>query len=139
MRLRSILTTISLVMVALVAPGASPAQAADCSGSLIEHIAIKTYGHLDVYYDSATKRNCVKTVSSSSTWGVSKPMAVYLVVCEETKPSSSCRQRAMDYDDGQYQYYAGPRSLPAGGRCIYAFGRIYSWEVSTSPITSHCG
>ncbi|WP_184759182.1 hypothetical protein [Streptosporangium album] len=132
-------TTISLVMVALVAPGASPAQAADCSGSLIEHIPIKTYGHLDVYYDSATKRNCAKTVSSSSTWGASKFMAVYLIVCEETSPASSCKQRAMDYDDGQYKYYAGPRSLPAGGRCIFAIGKIYSTQASTSPTASHCG
>ncbi|MFD1935065.1 hypothetical protein ACFSKW_26680 [Nonomuraea mangrovi] len=70
---------------------------------------------------------------------MSKYMRVILVVCEQTSPAGSCRQRAMDYDEGQYKYYAGPRSLPAGGRCILAMGKIYSTEVRTSPMASHCG
>lgn len=138
MRVRSFAVTMSMVLAALVAPGATAAQAASCSGSLIEHIPISSYGHLDVYYNSSTRYNCARTVSSSSTWGVTKFMSVILVVCENTSPADSCKQRAMDYDEGQYKYYAGPRSLAAGGRCILALGKIYSTQVHTSPMASHC-
>lgn len=136
-RARMVLLTVAAVLAAFMpllggAPGT--AQAAGCSGTLIEHRAIRgdktgtLFGYLDVYYDASTGRNCARTVSSSRTWGAAKRMFVGLYKCEQTSPGRcSVVARAEDqpgYTYGWYRYYAGPVSLRAQDHCIAARGDI---------------
>ena len=136
-RARTALLTVAAVLAAfmpLLGRTPSTAQAAGCSGTLIEHRAIRgdrtgnLFGYLDVYYDSSTGRNCARAVSSSRTWGVRKPMFVGLYKCSQTNPGRcSVVARAEDRSGqryGSYQYYAGPVSLHAKGHCIAARGDI---------------
>lgn|GEM_PF-3326192 len=149
------LAVILATFLPLLAVTSTPASAAGCSGRLIEHKAIRgdrtgnLFGYLDVYYNSSTGRNCVRTVSSSRTWGTRKPMFVGLYKCSQTRLGRcSVVARAEDqanYKYGSYQYYAGPRSLYAKSHCIAARGDIvFKGEHGDAftpnyPGGSHCG
>jgi hypothetical protein len=157
-RARTALLTVAVAVAAflpLLGGGSGTAEAAGCSGTLIEHRAIRgdktgnLFGYLDVYYNGSTGRNCARTVSSSRTWGVRKPMFVGLYKCSQTSPGRcSVVSKAEDgpnYTYGSYQYYAGPVSLYAKGHCIAARGDIiYKGEHGDAftpnyPGGSHCG
>lgn len=157
-RLRNMLLALVGILAAfmpLLVAGPSPVEAAGCSGSLIEHRAIRgdktghLFGYLDVYYNSSTGRNCAKAVSSSRTWGVRKPMYVGLYKCKQTS-AGRCSvvakaEDAPNFTYGYYRYYAGPVSLYARGHCIAARGDIqFKGEHGAAftphyPGGSHCG
>jgi hypothetical protein len=157
-RARTALLTVAAVLAAfmpLLGGTPSTAQAAGCSGALIEHRPIRgdrtgnLFGYLDVYYNSSTGRNCARTVSSARTWGVAKPMYVGLYKCSQTR-RGGCTVVAKAEDKanftyGSYAYYAGPRSLYAAGHCIAARGDIqFRGEHGAAftpnyPGGSHCG
>ena len=133
---------------------AQPATSGPCAslGSLIISDPIKdggtTLGELDVYYNGSTGYNCAYTKSGGPTWGVSKRMEVWLFSCAETTPGNFCTHKSLDFDLGQYSYYAGPVYVSARGHCIQAMGGIewggtpnngYNYQVWTSPDASHCG
>jgi hypothetical protein len=150
MRLK--ISAVLTAVVAMLLPGiyfAPAAQAADCSGSLSAHLAIRDpntnnlLGSLDLYYSSSTGRNCARTNSSSLTYGKAKTMHVKLYRCAQTAPSSRCDVTAQAADGPRtYSYYAGPVSLYAPNNCIRAEGSV-NWGsqagyVSTQPAASHC-
>src|SRR5262245_44164053 len=137
-------TLASLVLVLLggtVVATQSPAAAAGCSGTLIEHLPMygdqgcphgSLFAHLDVYY-SSTGVNCARVNSYGSYWGYSKRMGVQIEKCRETVPSANCTMIAYDDDpqDGWevqggawYSYYAGPVSVSAPNNCIWAVGIV---------------
>ena len=133
--------------------GSAPAgAAAGCAGSLIESqnlvVGGKKVGELNVYYDSATGKNCAKMNHAGSTWGKSLKTRVWVGICSERKPGGkTCHYDAATdaVDVGNYRYYAGPATTKksAKGRCIAASG--YLWlggkrhAVSTQPWVGHCG
>ncbi len=134
--------------------GTAPAgaAAAGCAGSLIESQSLKVggkkVGELNVYYNSATGKNCAKMNHSGSTWGKKLKTRVWVGICSERKPSNgTCHYDASTdaVDVGNYRYYAGPATTKksAKGRCIAASG--YLWiggkrhAVATSPWVGQCG
>jgi hypothetical protein len=143
----------ALATVAVATAGSSPAgAAAGCAGSLIESRALnvggKKVGELDVYYDSASGKNCAKMNHAGSTWGKRLKTRVWVGICAERRPGASvCHYDAKTdaVDLGNYEYYAGPATTKtsARGRCIAASG--YLWiggvrhVVSTQPWVGHCG
>lgn len=133
----------------------SPSAAAasgSCSGSLIEsrnmNVGGKKVGELDVYYNSATGKNCARMNHAGSTWGKKHMTRVWIGICRERKPGGKVchyNPKTDDVDKGRYSYYAGPvtTKTSARGRCIAASG--YLWiggkrhTVSTQPWVGHCG
>jgi hypothetical protein len=108
----------------------------------IGHYAIgsstRTLGYLDVYWSSSSKRNCLVTNHSGSTYGVSlyteariRPSGFSWPGCPS---STGC-------DGGFYRYYAGPVYTPSGvdmtHRCIDVSGWV-DW-ASRSLSRIHCG
>lgn len=121
--------------------------AAGCSGTRIEHIPVKygssTYGYLDVYYNSATGKNCAMTRTTGAAYGNASYIDVYLARCTQTSSGSTCTVDSSVTDSGAFRYYAGPVSLSAANRCIFADGFIiYNGKAAyarTYPAASHCG
>ena len=108
----------------------------------------KKVGELNVYYDSASGRNCARMAHAGSTWGKRLKTRVWVGICSERKPGSgTCHYDAKTdaVDVGNYRYYAGPATTKksASGRCIAASG--YLWiggkrhTVGTKPWVGHCG
>jgi hypothetical protein len=131
---------------------ASPASAADCSGSLVGHHPVRseagrTLAYVDIYYRS-DGTNCARLNSSSLTWGERKWMKIELMTCRETSdPGRTCTPidptpgRYYDIDQGNFQYYAGPVSVYGRGRCIAWFAGIASprYGEGTHYDAGHCG
>jgi len=131
---------------------ASPASAADCSGSLVGHYPLRneagrTLGYVDIYYRS-DGWNCARLNSSSLTWGERKWMKIELMTCRETSdPGRTCTPldprpgRYYDIDQGNFQYYAGPVQVYGRGRCIAWFAGIDSPRhgEATHYDAGHCG
>ena len=135
-----------------VGGSATAGAAAGCDGSLIESqnlkVGGKKVGELNVYYDSATGKNCAKMNHAGSTWGKKLKTRVWVGICAERKPGGkTCHyDGATDaVDVGHYSYYAGPATTTqsAKGRCIAASG--YLWidgtrhTVTTQPWIGHRG
>jgi hypothetical protein len=143
----------AIAAIALSVTGSAPAgAAAGCAGSLIESQGLtvggEKVGELNVYYDSATGKNCAKMNHAGSTWGKKLKTRVWVGICSERKPGGkTCHYDANTdaVDVGNYRYYAGPATTKrsAKGRCIAASG--YLWiggkrhAVSTQPWVGHCG
>jgi hypothetical protein len=96
------------------------------------------YAHLDVYWSSTAKRNCLVVNHAGPTYGVR------LYTEAKIRPSGaswpSCPS-SVGCDGGMYSYYAGPVYTPSGvnmsNRCIDVSGWI-DWRNRTlSKI--HCG
>ena len=156
-RLRGTLAAAIAAGVALVAAfaltGAEPASGASgCAGSLIEsqplNVGGKKVGELDVYYDSASGKNCARMNHSGSTWGKKLKTRVWIGICAERKAGAPvCHyDGATDaVDVGDYRYYAGPATTKtsARGRCIAASGYLWiggtRYAVGTKPWVGHCG
>jgi hypothetical protein len=134
--------------------GSSPAKAASgkCAGKLIESRSMKVggkkVGELDVYYNSATGKNCARMNHAGSTWGKKLKTRAWIGICSETTPGDkTCHYDPSTdaVDNGNYRYYAGPvtTKTSAAGRCIAASG--YLWiggkrhAVGTKPWVGHCG
>lgn len=66
---------------------------------------------------------------------------VHIAVCSGTTLSSRMGDTPRDSDLGNYQYYAGPVSVQAAGRCILVSGsRKYNGVIAgvqRGPV--HCG
>ena len=154
-RLLSAAGLIALAVFAVLATtSSSPATAASgtCAGSLIEsrnlNVGGKKVGELDVYYNSATGKNCARMNHAGSTWGKALKTRVWVGICSETTPGNkTCHyDPATDaVDEGSYRYYAGPATTKASarGRCIAASGYLWingtRYAVGTSPWVGHCG
>jgi hypothetical protein len=87
-----------------------------CDGSLIEsrnlNVGGKKVGELDVYYNSATGKNCARMNHAGSTWGQKLTTRVWIGICSETKPGNgTCHYDAATdaVDKGSYAYYADRR------------------------------
>lgn len=114
-----------------VALPSSPAQAAGgCSGRLIVHKPLnakgRKIGELNVYWNRATKRNCAIFSHAGRSWGKATRTDVSLMRCpRDRRAGQDCDStRDADYriDSGNYAYHAGPVSLRAPHRCIWAEG-----------------
>ncbi|MFE3450620.1 hypothetical protein ACFXJ8_16975 [Nonomuraea sp. NPDC059194] len=126
---------------------ATPAQAASCSGSQIDTIAVKrgssTYGSLKLYYNSSTGNNCAR-LDRVVDYGTKSGMILSLYACAKGQTQSQCFQnyRGLDQDSGQFGQYAGPVSVYGKGRCILVQAgvadRNHNWANYTSPVF-HCG
>ena len=145
----------SIALFAVVAIGGpAPAGAAreNCPGTLIEsrnlRVGGEKVGELNVYYNSATGKNCARMNHAGSTWGKELMTRVWIGICSETRPGGSVCHYDPDTDGvqkGKFKFWAGPVStkVSAAGRCIAASG--YLWmngtrhEVSTQPWVGHCG
>jgi hypothetical protein len=133
--------------------GTAPAgAAAGCAGSLIESQSLKVggkkVGELNVYYNSATGKNCAKMNHSGSTWGKKLKTRVWVGICSERKPSNgTCHYDTGSdaVDVGDYRYFAGPATTKksAKGRCIAASGYLWiggkRYSDGTNPWVGHCG
>jgi hypothetical protein len=138
---------------ALSVTGSAPAgAAAGCAGSLIESqplvVGGEKVGELNVYYDSASGKNCAKMNHAGSTWGKRLKTRVWIGICSERKAGAKVCHYDTNTDAvdvGHYRYYAGPATTKksAKGRCIAASG--YLWingtrhVVGTKPWVGHCG
>ena len=142
------LAALMLVGSALALATAAPASAATgpCSGVLVSRTDVtldgRSYGTLDVYYDSAKKKNCARTVNGT---GVETHMSVFISVCWGSLPCSRDdldNPNSTNFDSGDYTYYAGPvyTRTESDGRCIHAFGVIDVGSRSASAVKNgHCG
>lgn len=132
--------------VVLLACVNSARAASSCSGALIDSRNLVVHGskvgELDVYYDSASGRNCAKMNHAGSTWGKRLYTEVSVARCRERSAVNQvCNATAGGYDPGMYRYYAGPVSVPARGHCIVADGAISIGGKERWVYTgvSHCG
>lgn len=117
-----------------------------CNGTLINTKAIKkgstVLANVNLYWDGTN--NCVETVSSSTTWGVSKHMAAQIWSCPlSSKGDTNCGSNLIDYDDdlGSFKYYAGPAEVYGKNRCVKFAGSLI-WSGTSYGYTSnvgHCG
>ncbi|MEU7898567.1 hypothetical protein AB0B45_37610 [Nonomuraea sp. NPDC049152] len=126
---------------------ATPAQAASCSGSQIDSIAVKrggsTYGTLKLYYNSSTGKNCAR-LDRVVNYGTKAGMILSLYACGKGWSQSKCFRDHYDIgqDSGQFGEYAGPVTVNGKGRCILVQGNVSdknaNWANYTSPVF-HCG
>ncbi|MER7368510.1 hypothetical protein ACI2LC_18740 [Nonomuraea wenchangensis] len=134
--------------IAPLALAAAPAQAASCSGSQINSIAVKnssgtTYGTLKLYYNSSTGNNCAQ-LDRVVNYGTKKGMILSLYACGNGWSVSKCHQDFYDIgqDSGQFGQYAGPVTVYGKGRCIQVEASVQagnnSWANYHSPVF-HCG
>jgi hypothetical protein len=126
------------------AAAAPPAHAADgtCGGNLIFTKAIKDdkdrkLGELNVYFNPANGNNCARTVHSDRTWGQAMRTTVALNRCYKgIGPGDPCffdPDKDERHDTGSFKYFAGPVSINAENRCIWAIGWIKGFYASTRP------
>ncbi|WP_269855371.1 hypothetical protein [Streptomyces sp. RPT161] len=146
-RIIAILTAVASLALAgfVIAPQASAASYG-CSGTQIDSYPVTTnggtqYATIYLYYDSATGTNCAVTVATSAGgYGTAEPTMAYITRCSGTT-ISSCQNQVNSFDQGNYQYYAGPVSINAAGYCIMVTGsREYNGVNAgeQSPV-GHCG
>jgi hypothetical protein len=152
--LLAVAATVAVAVVAVVAWAAAPSAGASdgCAGNLIFSKPIKDgknrkVGELDVYWNPATERNCAITLHAGRTWGKELDTGVRLSRCAKSvKAGDYCEtdpdeDKPWVKDDGAFLYQAGPVSLKAAGRCIFAEGDMYlqgHWR-SESTTPDHTG
>ncbi|MFC4334180.1 hypothetical protein [Salininema proteolyticum] len=143
----------ALAVVVAVFAGSSTVQADEAGtlagpcGSSYSHVGhhkitkspYGTVGHLDVYWSSSTKRNCLVVNGYGAAYGYKDLKVAWL--WDDRGVGSP-----VAYDSGQYSYYAGPVYTPRGkdmtGKCISIQGRIDlpngTW-VARRMERVHCG
>jgi hypothetical protein len=144
---KRILTLLGLTLATLLgtftlAPAASAGDYG-CAGSQIDSYPVRTdtrsYGTIYLYYDAGTKKNCAVTVSDFG-YGTTKPMMVRITKCTERVYTGSCTANGTAQDSGDYQYWAGPRSVSAPGHCIRVSGAIrFLGKLAQGGAIGHCG
>ncbi len=141
------LTVLTLLLSLFVASGSASA-AGECGGSRISTYPIVKSGvkiaQLEIYYSSATGRNCALTRHMGPTAGVYLKTFVSLSSCRETRPGGgTCTSIQHDENEGTFRSYAGPVSVYGKGKCIAAFGWIKASNGVTYTAAStwpgHCG
>jgi hypothetical protein len=152
---RAVLVT-ALALAPLAAASAesvSAAAATNCKGKLIDHDVAHASGvavlELDVYWDSATGKNCAKAVHLGPAYNKEAVTGVLLWECAQTTPNvSTCSPHLEEASDtGTFRFFAGPVSVHGRGHCIDAAGAIFwngavrtaSTKHSTGYEASHCG
>jgi hypothetical protein len=148
------LTGLALIASLTLTGGSPTASAASgsCAGSLVEsrnlNVGGKKVGELNVYYNSATGKNCARMNHAGSTWGKKLLTRVWIGICSEKTPGNKTCHYDPDtdaVDKGSYSYYAGPvtTKVSAAGRCIAASGYLWiggtRYAVGTDPWVGHCG
>jgi hypothetical protein len=134
-------TLTTLVGMLALAPAASAADYG-CTGSRIDTYPLNhggsNFGKIFLYYDSSSGTNCAVTVSSKAP-GIRKHMLVQIERCRETVYTGNCDVVARVKDEGNYESYAGPRSLSAAGHCIRVTGAInFMNDVARRSVVGHC-
>ncbi|GHF93989.1 hypothetical protein GCM10017667_25090 [Streptomyces filamentosus] len=141
----------SILGFALISAPAASAGGYGCSGGLIATYPVKTssgtiFGNIHVYYDSSTGRNCAVTVKTTAGgYGTSSFVSVTLAVCKTSTPGAFCDSAGQPtaYEGDHFNYYAGPVSVYAAGRCIHLYGQVSSVApIATGQSGSggvHCG
>src|ERR1700753_2807932 len=81
-------------------------------------------------FDSSTGNNCAMTVAAGPAYGHASFIDVVLYRCKQTSPGPTCTYDADPGDPGEYQFFAGPVSVHAPGRCISAFGELTYGNVT---------
>ena len=148
------ITAAALLAVALACVAAPAGARSDsCKGTLVESQPMKgdkgkKIGELDVYYDSATGKNCAKLNHAGRTWGKRLKTRVWIGICSETTPNDHTCHYDPKTDSrqvGPFKYFAGPVTTKksAAGHCITATGDIWTkngkkHSVSTHPWAGHC-
>lgn len=133
----------------VTAPSASAANYG-CAGSSIDSFAVKsqqgtTFGHIYLYFDSSTKKNCAVTVKNDAgSYGTVTYTSIHIWKCSAgTRAGSDCSNIDSDVKDaGDYKYQAGPKSLAAGGHCIEVDATInnkYGYTAQYFSKAIHCG
>jgi hypothetical protein len=143
----------------LPSANAAAAGAYGCAGSQIDSYpetpnggtSGTIYGHIYLYYDSATGQNCAVSVATAAGgYGTLTTKKAYIARCVVgTKPGSTCTEVdvfAYDPPSGGntplYSQYAGPVRVSATDRCIIVYGRstatngLYGYYQSKAV---HCG
>lgn len=125
------------------------------SGNLIDSYTVPNApAALYLYYDAARGTNCAKLQHLSSSYGAARQTMVELWTCTTSTAGAECFLVSSSapyygHDDGNYAYYAGPVSVRAANRCIYARGYM-DWNGSRHWVSSgnradgsakatHCG
>ncbi|MFI0267599.1 hypothetical protein [Streptomyces luteogriseus] len=145
--MKRILTLLGVLLATLLgtftlAPAASAGDYG-CAGSQIDSYPVRTntstYGTIFLYYDAATGKNCAVTVSDKG-YGTTKPMMVRITRCTQRAYTGACTADGTVQDSGDYQYWAGPRSISADRHCIKVSGAIFFLGKSASGGgIGHCG
>ena len=117
------------------AAAAASALPSSCPGTLKKTFSIpegtKSYGNLYIYWDSATQRNCAKTVK----FDTSKQQQFWVGIFRCSRPNADTPQecdtaedaiQGRNYDDGNYWTYAGAVTTlgNSSGVCIYVAAEI---------------
>jgi hypothetical protein len=141
---KRILTLLGLTLATLLgtftlAPAASAGDYG-CAGSQIDSYPVRTdtrlYGTIFLYYDASTQKNCAVTVTRMG-YG---HMLVRLTRCDQRIYTGSCTPDGTVQDSGEYQHWAGPRSISAPGRCIKVYGEIFFLgKLARGGGIGHCG
>ncbi|SBT39610.1 hypothetical protein [Micromonospora auratinigra] len=126
--------------------GAQSAQAADCSGNLINRTLAKTssgvtVGELVVYYNSSTGKNCARFNHLGPAYGVKSTTYVWLTVCASGTAPDVCRNGEVDDSIGDFAYYAGPVYVYAPNNCVRATGNLMyqgSQVRASTPVKIGC-
>ncbi|MFD7233571.1 spore-associated protein A [Streptomyces sp. NPDC059881] len=94
-------------------------------------------GRIDVYYSSATGKNCAITRPNASLAGKAGKIWVYIE--RSTSGAAEC-----DGHGANYRYYAGPVYISARGACIDVRGGMNKRPGDNAPFNGgarnvHCG
>jgi peptidase M23-like protein len=103
----------------------SPEQVCGSGFSVIDSAKLGSAGTVYLLYKSGGT-NCVATIKATSV-GKASPTSAFLEVQGATRAT----------DSGSFEYYAGPVSKAADGKCVKWGGSVGS-ESYTSPF-EHCG
>jgi hypothetical protein len=109
-RLATIVSALAMAGGLFAGTAGSAAAAGSCSGGLLGNNPVPG-GYVAVYYNSSTGYNCAMTFTNKP--GVTQSITVGIAV------SGSSTSKV---DSGMYQYYAGPVSVYAKGKCIDWWG-----------------
>lgn len=129
---KALLAVTALLAFAAMTFPASPARAGtSCAGQLVFAKPLKfkkkKVGELDVYWDAATKKNCALTMHAGSTWGKKLKTTIWLYRCAKgDKEGGQCNSDVSHAVSqvGNYRYQAGPVSMKAAHRCVFAWAEI---------------
>jgi len=119
---------LSFGLAASASAGTTPNMPAcsTASGNLIDQYGVAGgYAKLYLYYDAARGTNCAKMVHQGAAYGRAARTMVQLWTCTTRQAGKECFRLSSDApyygrDAGNYSYYAGPVSVRAANRCIYA-------------------
>ncbi|MFE0455327.1 hypothetical protein ACFW2D_29490 [Streptomyces sp. NPDC058914] len=67
-------------------------------------------------------------------------MLVQVDRCRQAVYTGACTVIDSVRDEGNYEYWAGPRSINAAGFCIRVTGAVeYGTDIARRSVVGHCG